>query len=61
LDVHETNVLFEHTKRLRAGNKTGLLLEPARDKPQYAWVRHRGNSRSRSRGRVKKGLGIIEL
>ena len=53
MDKYETEVLFEHTKRLRGGK---LLLEPARDKPKYAWYR----KRDRSSSRVKK-LGILEI
>ena len=54
MDKYETEVLFEHTRRLRAGK---LLLEPGKDKDkQYAWYR----KRDRSSSRVRK-VGILEF
>ena len=54
MDKYETEVLFEHTRRLRAGK---LLLEPpGKDKKQYAFYR----KRDRSSSRVKK-VGILEF
>ena len=53
MDKYETEVLFEHTRRLRAGK---LLLEPKKDEKQYAWYR----KRDRSSSRVKK-VGILEF
>jgi len=55
MDQYETEVLFEHTKRLRSGK---LLLEaPPRDpRPQYAWYR----KRDRSSSRVRR-MGILEV
>ena len=55
MDKYETEVLFEHTKRLRAGNST-LLLEAPKDRPNYAWYR----KRDRSTSRVRK-IGILEF
>jgi hypothetical protein len=53
LSKHQTDVLFEHTKRLRQGK---LLIEaPKKNSPQYAWYR----KRDRSSSRVRK-LGILE-
>ena len=54
MDKVETEILFEHTRRLRGG-KTQLLLEPEKKKPQYAWYR----KRDRSTSRVRK-VGILE-
>ena len=53
MDKYETEVLFEHTKRLRAGK---LLLEPAKEDKKYAWYR----KRDRSSSRVRK-VGILEF
>ncbi|KAF1810328.1 hypothetical protein P152DRAFT_491214 [Eremomyces bilateralis CBS 781.70] len=55
LDSEETDILFEHTRRLRGGN-TKLLIETSdrSKKPEYAFVRRRGTSRSRSRSRVRE-------
>ncbi|KAK3708925.1 Multidrug resistance protein [Vermiconidia calcicola] len=55
MDKYETDVLFEHTRRLRAGGSK-LLLEPAGKQPNYAWYR----KRDRSTSRVRK-LGILEV
>ncbi|TKA28695.1 hypothetical protein B0A50_03022 [Salinomyces thailandicus] len=53
MDKYETEVLFEHTKRLRSGR---LLLEaPSRERPLYAKYR----KRDRSTSRVKK-VGILQ-
>lgn len=53
MDQYETEVLFEHTKRLRSGK---LLLEaPKDDKKSYAWYRKRDRSTSRARK-----VGILE-
>jgi len=47
MDKHETNILFDHTKALRAGR---LLLDaPKEKKPDYAWYRKRDRSKSRNR------------
>jgi len=59
MDKQETNILFDHTKALRAGR---LPLEaPKKDKPDYAFYRKRDRSKSRSRndGEWKK-FGILE-
>ena len=53
MDTYQTEVLFEHTKRLRAGK---LLIEAPKEKPNYAWYR----KRDRSSSRVKK-VGILEF
>ncbi len=52
MDKYETEVLFEHTKRLRGGK---LLLEPPKKEKDYAWYR----KRDRSSSRVRK-VGILE-
>ena len=46
-------MLFEHTRRLRAGK---LSLEPPKDRPQYAWYRKRDRTTSRQRK-----VGILEF
>ena len=53
MDKYETEVLFEHTRRLRSGK---LLLESAKDRPQYAWYR----KRDRSSSHVRR-IGILEV
>ncbi|KAK5168080.1 uncharacterized protein LTR77_006648 [Saxophila tyrrhenica] len=53
MDKYETEVLFEHTRRLRAGK---LLLEPPKKEKDFAWYR----KRDRSSSRVKR-VGILEL
>ncbi|KAI6789317.1 hypothetical protein KC361_g8596 [Hortaea werneckii] len=52
MDKYETEVLFEHTRRLRSGK---LLLEVPKERPHYAWYR----KRDRSSSRVRK-VGILE-
>jgi len=52
LDKYETEVLFEHTKRLRSGK---LLIEAPKKEKEYAWYR----KRDRSTSRVRK-VGILE-
>ncbi len=61
MSKHETNVLFDHTKALRAGR---LLLDaPSEKKPEYAWYRKRDRSKSRVRdgGGEWKKFGILEI
>ena len=53
MDQYETDVLFEHTRRLRAGK---LLLEPPKKEKEFAFYR----KRDRSTSRVKK-VGILEF
>lgn len=48
MDKFETNVLFEHTKKLRTGNEK-LILEPKRKENAYAFYRKRDRSTSRPR------------
>ena len=55
MDKYETEVLFEHTKRLRSGR---LLLEAPRKEKEYAWFRKRDRSGSRVR---RDKIGILEL
>jgi hypothetical protein len=55
MDKYETEVLFEHTRKLRAGGGK-LLLEPKKEEKQYAFYR----KRDRSRSRIRK-VGILEL
>jgi len=53
LTREETEMLFEHTRRLRSGT---LLIESSgkkEKKHEYAWVRHRSKSRQR--------VGILEM
>ncbi|KAK5114925.1 hypothetical protein LTR62_002084 [Meristemomyces frigidus] len=53
---YETDVLFEHTRRIRAGDRTLLIEEPKKDAKNYAWYR----KRDRSSSRVRK-VGILEV
>ncbi|KAK4942634.1 Multidrug resistance protein [Elasticomyces elasticus] len=60
MDKHETDILFEHTRRLRERDYK-LLIEPKKDKkPEYAWVRKRERSKSTGRKEIKK-VGILEI
>jgi hypothetical protein len=54
MNHRETELLFEHTSRLRSGK---LLLEPKKKEPEFAWFRRR----SRSRGRPMKEVGILRI
>lgn len=56
MDKHETDILFEHTKALRAGR---LLIEAPKKERELALFRKRDRSKSRGRGEWKK-FGIIE-
>lgn len=58
MDKYETDVLFEHTRRLRSGK---LLLEAPKNEKQYAWYRTRSRSRSKNgKGQIER-FGILEL
>ena len=62
MDKHETNILFDHTKALRAGR---LLIDAPKEKrPEYAFYRKRDRSKSRNRsgssGGEWKKFGILE-
>lgn len=66
MDSKETEILFEHTRRLRS--RTSRLLIEQRDdhgKHDYAWVRRRNKSRSpsvsRRRASPKRIVGIKEM
>ncbi|PVI07086.1 hypothetical protein DM02DRAFT_649030 [Periconia macrospinosa] len=66
MEPKDTEVLFEHTRRLRTRTGTRLLIEERHDhhnKPEYAWVRRRKPSRSPSRRRSspKRVVGIKEM
>jgi len=55
MDKAETDILFEHTRRLRKGK---LLIEaPKKEKREFAWVRKR--DRSKSTGR--RDIRLMEL
>lgn len=58
MDKHETNILFDHTKALRAGR---LLIEAPKEQKAYAFYRKPARSKSRNRddGGWKK-FGILE-
>lgn len=66
MDSKETEILFEHTRRLRSRTNK-LLIEQREDhgKPDYAWVRRRNKSRSPSvsgrRRSPKRVVGIKEM
>lgn len=53
MDKHETDVLFEHTRRVRG--KTLLIEEKKEKKPHYAWAR----KRSKSAGR--RDIKVLEI
>lgn len=56
MDKYETEVLFEHTKRIRSGTSFEVLPEEAQgETSMYAWYR----KRDRSKSRVRK-VGILE-
>ena len=52
MSQRETEILFEHTRRLRSGGSDRLFIEAeSRDrkgKKEYAFVRRKSRSRSRS-------------
>jgi hypothetical protein len=52
MSQRETEILFEHTRRLRYGGGTKLSIEAdgrdRRGKKEYAFVRRKSRSRSRS-------------
>lgn len=51
MSQRETDVLFEHTRRLRSHHGDRLFIEADRDrrgKKEYAFVRKKSRSRSRS-------------
>ncbi|KAK7193833.1 hypothetical protein DPSP01_011890 [Paraphaeosphaeria sporulosa] len=65
MEPRETEILFEHTRRLRTRGGTRLLIEERDNhgKNDYAWVRRRKPSRSPSRRRSspKRVVGIKEM
>lgn len=65
MEPRETEILFEHTRRLRSRGSTRLLIEERHDhgKNDYAWVRRRKPSRSPSRRRSspKRVVGLKEM
>ena len=67
MDPKDTDILFEHTRRLRSRGTNRLLIEErhTRDKPEYAWVRKRERkpsaSPSRRRSSPKRVVGIKEM
>lgn len=65
MEPRETEILFEHTRRLRTRGGSRLLIEERNDhgKNDYAWVRRRKPSRSPSRRRSspKRVVGIKEM
>ncbi|KAF1968374.1 hypothetical protein BU23DRAFT_572450 [Bimuria novae-zelandiae CBS 107.79] len=67
MEPRETEILFEHTRRLRTRGGSRLLIEERTDhgKNEYAWVRRRKPSTSRSpsrrRSSPKRVVGIKEM
>ncbi|KAF2869822.1 hypothetical protein BDV95DRAFT_596127 [Massariosphaeria phaeospora] len=67
MDQKETEILFEHTRRLRrTSGSSRLLIEERRDhgKTDYAWVRRKSQSKSPSRRRSsppKRVVGLKEM
>lgn len=67
MDQKETDILFEHTRRLRTRGTSRLLIEDRSkhdNKPEYAWVRKKksvSRSPSRRRSSPKRVVGIREL
>jgi len=67
MDPKETDILFEHTRRLRSRGTNRLLIEErhTHNKPEYAWVRKRERkpsaSPSRRRSSPKRVVGIKEM
>lgn len=59
LDVAQTDVLFEHTRRRRQRGTEYLIERGRTDKPEYAWVRKKKSpSRSPARGDRRRGSGL---
>lgn len=69
MEPNETEILFEHTRRLRTRTTSSLLIEERRSerhsRPEYAWVRRRNPSRSpsmsRRRSSPKRNVGLREM
>ena len=64
MEPRETEILFEHTRRLRTRSGTRLLIEERKDrgKNDYAWVRRKpSRSPSRRRSSPKRVVGIKDL
>jgi hypothetical protein len=67
MDPKETEILFEHTRRLRSRSSNRLLIEERHDhgRPEYAWVRRKNKSRSpsvsRRRSSPKRVIGIKDM
>ena len=65
LTEHDTDVLFEHTRRLRSRKTLALTMEDKKgDKPEYAWVRRRNSSagkKSRSKSRERSRSTTLSL
>ena len=52
MDRHETEVLFEHTRRHRSKK---LLLESKKPEKKYAWVKHK------SRSPTERDVKVMEI
>lgn len=62
LSEDQTDVLFEHTRRLRSARNTTLITEERGSrltKPEYAWVRRKKGSPEPGQGaHVEDGKGL---
>jgi hypothetical protein len=55
MDTQETDMLFEHTRRLRKGAKEMFIEDRGRhNRPEYAFVRKRSKTPVRSPSRVRE-------
>lgn len=58
MSTTETDILFEHTRRLRKPAQLFIEDRGRKDDPQYAWVRKPARSKSRSRSRARMVLNL---
>lgn len=65
MSQRETDILFEHTRRLRSSHGSKLFIEAEgrdnRGKKEYAFVRRKSRSRSRSAVGVSSGRANVTL
>ncbi|KAF2145468.1 uncharacterized protein K452DRAFT_315708 [Aplosporella prunicola CBS 121167] len=63
MDPRETDILFEHTRRIKDRSSTRLLIEDRgrSKKPEYAWVRRRRSAHDKSPARPARKIVLGEM
>lgn len=63
MDPRETDILFEHTRRIKDRCSTRLLIEDRgrSKKPEYAWVRRRRSVHDKSPARPARKIVLGEM